>query len=125
MNIKSLDIGYNGITKEGVEYISKYIKNNENIITFNIEGNYLCNEGIKIICESVSQKKGKNYISYLDFQNNNITKKGCSCISNMLLESPFINGILLKNNSLENDGVNKIISTICNENSNLISLDLL
>ena len=124
MNIKSLDIGYNGITKEGVEYISKYIKNNENIITFNIEGNYLCNEGIKIICESVSQKKGKNYISYLDFQNNNITKKGCSCISNMLLESPFINGILLKNNSLENDGVNKIISTICNENSNLISLDL-
>ena len=42
----------------------------------------------------------------------------------MLLESPFINGISLKNNSLENEGVNKIISTIGQENSNLISLDL-
>jgi len=101
MNIKSLDIGYNGITKEGVEYISKYIKNNENLITFNIEGNYLCNEGIKIICESISQKKGKNYISYLDFQNNNITKKGCSHISNMLLESPFINYIYKINNKIQ------------------------
>ena len=124
MKMKSLDIGYNGITKEGAEYISKYIKNNENLITFNMEGNYLCNEGIKIICESISQKKGKNYISYLDFQNNNITKKGCQYISTMLLESPFINGISFRNNSLENEGVNKIISTIGQENSNLISLDL-
>ena len=124
MNLKSLEVGYNGITKEGAEYISKYIKNNENIMTLNIEGNYFCNEGMKIICESISQNKGRNYISFLDFQNNNITNKGCQHISNMLSNSSFINGISLKNNSLENDGVIKIISSITKVNSNLISLDL-
>ena len=124
MNLKSLEVGYNGITKEGAEYISKYIKNNENIMTLNIEGNYFCNEGMKIICESISQNKGRNYISFLDFQNNNITNKGCQHISNMLSNSSFINGISLKNNSLENDGVIKIISSITKENINLISLDL-
>ena len=124
MNLKSLEVGYNGITKEGAEYISKYIKNNENIMTLNIEGNYFCNEGMKIICESISQNKGRNYLSFLDFQNNNITNKGCQHISNMLSNSPFINGISLKNNSLENDGVIKIISSITKENINLISLDL-
>ena len=40
---------YYGITKEGTEYISKYIKDNQSLMTINIEGNYLCNEGIKII----------------------------------------------------------------------------
>ena len=124
MNLKSLDIGYNGITKEGTEYISNYIKDNESLITMNIEGNYLCNEGIKIICESISQKNAKNTISFLDLQNNNITNKGCQHISNMLKESPFINGISLRNNLLYNDGVNKIISSISDENSNLVSLDL-
>ena len=80
--------------------MSKYIKNNENLITFNIEGNYLCNEGIKIICESITQNKNRNYISFLDLQNNNITNKGCEYISKMISESPFINNISLKNNLL-------------------------
>ena len=124
IQLKSLEIGYNGITKEGMEYMSKYIKNNENLITFNIEGNYLCNEGIKIICESITQNKNRNYISFLDLQNNNITNKGCEYISKMISESPFINNISLKNNLLESDGVNRIISALSSENSNLISLDL-
>ena len=124
MNLKSLEIGYNGITKDGTEYIAKYIKDNQNLITINIEGNYLCNEGIKIICDSINQKNGKNTISFLDLQNNNIANKGCQHISEMLLESPFINGISLRNNLLYNDGVNKIISGINNTNSNLVSLDI-
>ena len=124
MNLKSLEIGYNGITKEGTEYISKYIKVNESLFTMNIEGNYLCNEGIKIICESISKKKSRNIISFLDLQNNNITNKGCPFISKMLSESPFINALSLRNNLLYNDGINKIISSINNENSNLVSLDI-
>ena len=123
MQLKSLEIGYNGITKEGTEYMSKYIKNNENLITFNIEGNYLCNEGIKIICESISQNKNRNYISFLDLHNNNITNKGCEYISKLLSESPYINNISLKNNILESDGINKIFSALSSQNSNLISLD--
>ena len=122
MNLKSLEIGYNGITKEGTEYISKYIKDNQSLMTINIEGNYLCNEGIKIICDSINQKNGKNNISFLDLQNNNISNKGCQHISEMLSESPFINGISLRNNLLYNEGINKIISGI--SNSNLISLDI-
>ena len=123
MQLKSLEIGYNGITKEGTEYMSKYIKNNENLITFNIEGNYLCNEGIKIICESISQNKNRNYISFLDLHNNNITNKAGEYISKLLSESPFINNISLKNNILESDGINKIFSALSSQNSNLISLD--
>ena len=124
LSLKSIEIGYNGITKEVTEFISKYIKNNENLITFNIEGNYLCNEGIKKICEAISQKNSQNIISYIDLQNNNITNKGCFHISKMLSESQFINSISLRNNLLDNDGVSKIISSICSTNSNLVSIDL-
>ena len=124
LSLKSIEIGYNGITKEVTEFISKYIKNNENLITFNIEGNYLCNEGIKKICEAISQKNSQNIISYIDLQNNTITNKGCFHISKMLSESQFINSISLRNNVLDNDGVSKIISSICSTNSNLVSIDL-
>ena len=124
MHLKSIEIGYNGITKEGTGYISKYIKNNHNLNTFNIEGNYLCDEGIKTICESISQKKGTNTISNIDLQNNNITNKGCIHISKMLSESPFINSLSLRNNILCNDGVIKIISSLKSQTSNLISLDI-
>ena len=123
MNLKSLEIGYNGITKEGAKSISKYIKYNEHLITLNIEGNYLCNEGINSICDSISLKE-RNLLSFLNLENNNITKKGSQYISKILIESPFINCLSLKNNSLDNDGVNKIISLINLENSNLISLNL-
>jgi uncharacterized protein (UPF0212 family) len=42
----------------------------------------------------------------------------------MLSESPFINAISLRNNLLYNDGINKIMSSINNEKSNLVSLDI-
>ena len=124
MHLKSLELGYNGITREGTEYISKYVKNNQYLNNINIQGNYLCDEGTKIICESLSQKKNINYVSYVDLQNNNITNKGCIYISKMLSESPFLNGISLRNNLLYNDGINKIISSLKSQNSNLISLDI-
>ena len=124
LNLKALDIGYNGITREGTEGLISFIKNNDKLITFNIGGNYFCDEGIEEICESFVQKNNKNILSYLDFQNNNITKIGCEFVYNMLSDSPFINGISLKNNTIKNEGVIKIFYSLTSENSKLICLDL-
>ena len=98
LNLRTLDLGYNGITKEGTEQIGSFVKNNEKLITFNIGGNYFCDEGIEEIYDSFSQKRSKNKISYIDLQNNNISKIGCEFIYKILHDSPFINGICLKNN---------------------------
>ena len=124
INLKSLDIGYNGLTREGTELLISFIGNNQSLITLNLGGNYFCDEGIEEICQSLSQKKSKNKISYIDLQNNNISKIGCENIFNMLNDSPFINGICLRNNFLCNEGVIKIFSSLFSENSRLICLDL-
>ena len=123
LNLRTLDLGYNGITKEGTEQIGSFVKNNEKLITFNIGGNYFCDEGIEEIYDSFSQKRSKNKISYIDLQNNNISKIGCEFIYKILHDSPFINGICLKNNFLNNEGVTKILSCLT-ENSKIICLDL-
>ena len=124
LNLKSFELGYNGLTHEGTELLVNFIKNNDKLITFNIGGNYFCDEGIQEICESMSQNSSKNKLSYVDFQNNNISKIGCEYIYHMLIESPFINGICLKKNFLNNEGVCKIFSALSNEHSKIIYLDL-
>ena len=124
LNLKTLDLGYNGITREGTEILISFIKNNDKLITFNIGGNYFCDEGIEEICECFNQKMNKNKLSYIDLQNNNISKVGSEYIYKMLCDSPFINGISLKNNFLTNEGVIKIFSSLSSENSRLICLDL-
>lgn len=124
ISLKTLDLGYNGLTKEGTEVLGSFAKNNDKLITFNIGGNYFCDEGIEEICEYFSQNKSKNKLSYIDLQNNNITKVGCEHIYNMLIESPFINGISLRNNFLKNEGAMKILSALQSENSKIICLDL-
>ena len=124
LNLIAFELGYNGLTHEGTELLVDFIKKNDKLVTFNIGGNYFCDEGIQEICESMSQSSTKSKLSYVDFQNNNISKLGCEYIYNMLIESPFINGICLKNNFLNNEGVCKIFSALSNENSKIISLDL-
>lgn len=124
LSIQTLDIGYNGLTNEGTEFLVNFVKKNDRLITLNIGGNYFCDEGIKEICESLAQNLSKNRLSYIDLQNNNITKLGSEYIYDMLVESPFINGIILKNNYLNNEGINKIFSSLNTEKSKLICLDL-
>lgn len=124
LKIKSLDLGFNGLTHEGAEILVKFVKNNDKLLTLNIGGNYFCDEGIQTICEAFSQNGSKNKLSYLDLQNNNITKIGCEYIYDFLEVSPFINGICLKNNFLINEGVIKIFSALTNELSNIIILDI-
>ena len=124
LNLIAFEIGYNGLTHEGTELLVEFIKKNDKLITFNIGGNYFCDEGIKEICESMSQSTSKSKLSYVDFQNNNITKLGCEYLYQMLIDSPFLNGICLKNNFLNNEGVCKIFSALSNDDSNIISLDL-
>ena len=124
ISLKTLDLGYNGLTREGTELLISFVKKNDKLITLNIGGNYFCDEGIEEICDSLSQNKSKNRLSYIDLQNNNISKLGCEHIYNLLNNSPFINGIILKNNFLCNEGVIKIFSSLFSENSRLICLDL-
>ena len=124
LNLKAFDLGYNGLTHEGTELLVNFIKNNDKLITFNIGGNYFCDEGIQEICESMSQSLSKSRLSYVDLQNNNISKLGCEYIYQLLIDSPFLIGISLKNNFLNNEGVCKVFSALSDESSKIISLDL-
>ena len=65
ISIKSLDIGYNGLTWEDTELLVSFITNNQNLITVNLGWNYFFDEGIEEICESLSQTKIKNKKSYI------------------------------------------------------------
>lgn len=124
ISLRTLDLGYNGLTKEGTEILGSFVKNNDKLITFNLGGNYFCDEGIEEICNFFTQRNSKNRLSYIDFQNNNITKVGCDYIYNMLIESYYVNGISLKNNFLKNEGVIKIFSSVISKNSHIICLDI-
>jgi len=124
LNIKALDLGYNGLTHEGASLLINFVKNNEKLMTLNIGGNYFCDEGIKEICDDLCQDRNKNRLAYIDLQNNNITKVGCETIYYMLTDSAFINGICLKSNFLNNEGAIKIFSALNTESSKIISLDL-
>ena len=136
LEIKTLNVEYNGITKNGINYFVDFLKNNQNIITLQLGGNYICDEGIKKMSESFIYKiskddngkiiinnENKNRISYLDIHNNNITKNGMDIIANTIINSPFINGLYLNGNNIETEGVNKLFLNL-NCDSKLISLDL-
>ena len=135
LEIKTLNLEYNGITKDGTNYFD-FFKYNKNLITLQLGGNYLRDEGIKKIAENFIYKISKdndgkiiinndnqNRISYLDIHDNNITKNGMDIISNTIIYSPFINGLYLSGNNIENEGVHKLFSNL-NSDSKLISLDL-
>ena len=185
ININLLDLGYNGITKEGINHLVNYIKNNKNKINkLYLGGNYLCDDGIeilskifkriniikepepepKIINNTSSNKEnnkkinlnnktinsdnntntnnnninnnininnkqnlyyeGNNKISFLDLQNNNLTKKSSNYISTIIMSNnPEITELILSNNNLGNEGIIKIISSI-KINNKLLSLDI-
>jgi Ran GTPase-activating protein (RanGAP) involved in mRNA processing and transport len=119
LNFIAFELGYNGLTHEGTELLVGFIKNNDKLVTFNIGGNYFYDEGIQEMCKSVSQSSSKSKLSYIDFQNNNISKLGCEYIYHILVDSSFINGICLKNNFLNNEGACKVFSALSNENSKI------
>jgi Ran GTPase-activating protein (RanGAP) involved in mRNA processing and transport len=195
INIELLDLGYNGITKEGVNHLVNYIKNNRNkISTLYLGGNYICDDGleilsslfirenkniendIKIVVNTNNSRENNdtsnlnnsnllnntnnkdlnntasgdvknnnslinnnntnsannnslfvdnnNKITFLDIQNNNLTKKSCNYINNIILaNNTEITHLIVSNNDLGNDGIIKVLSSI-KVNNKLLSLDL-
>lgn len=195
INIELLDLGYNGITKEGVNHLVNYIKNNRNkITTLYLGGNYICDDGLEIL-SSIFTRENKNVeidlknivntnnsrenndtsnmnnsnilnntnnkdlnntvssnvknnnslinnnnsnsannnssfvdnnnkITFLDIQNNNLTKKSCNYINKIILaNNTEITNLILSNNDLGNDCIIKVLSSI-KVNNKLLSLDL-
>ena len=195
INIELLDLGYNGITKEGVNHLVNYIKNNRNkITTLYLGGNYICDDGLELL-SSIFTRENKNIeidlknivntnnsrenndtsnmnnsnilnntnnkdlnntvssnvknnnslinnnnsnsannnssfvdnnnkITFLDIQNNNLTKKSCNYINKIILaNNTEITNLILSNNDLGNDCIIKVLSSI-KVNNKLLSLDL-
>ena len=195
INIELLDLGYNGITKEGVNHLVNYIKNNRNkITTLYLGGNYICDDGLEIL-SSIFTRENKNVevdlknivntnnsrenndtsnmnnsnilnntnnkdlnntvssnvknnnslinnnnsnsannnssfvdnnnkITFLDIQNNNLTKKSCNYINKIILaNNTEITNLILSNNDLGNDCIIKVLSSI-KVNNKILSLDL-
>ena len=195
INIELLDLGYNGITKEGVNHLVNYIKNNRNkITTLYLGGNYICDDGLEILSRIFTRENknveidlknivntnnsrenndtsnmnnsnilnntnnkdlnntvssnvknnnslinnnntnsannnssfvdNNNKITFLDIQNNNLTKKSCNYINKIILaNNTEITNLILSNNDLGNDGIIKVLSSI-KVNNKLLSLDL-
>ena len=123
LTLRTIDLSYNGITKDGVTSLIDFIVSNNKLVTLNLAGNYLCDEGIKKLSEIYSFSSFHVKLSYLNLENNNITKNSCKYINKIISSSMFITSILLNNNPLFNDGSINILSHI-DFDCSLITLDL-
>ena len=123
LSLRTIDLSYNGITKDGLTSLIDFIILNNKLVTLNLAGNYLCDEGIKKLSDIYSCSKIQIKLSYLNLENNNITKNSCKYINKIISFSMFITSILLNNNPLYNDGVINILSHI-DFDCSLITLDL-
>jgi len=125
--LRTLDLGYNGISEDGIFPIYKYIKINEKLLSLFLAGNCLGDKGlelfVKLLLNQDCNNTNNSKLSYLDFSNNNLTKESCKYINNIIYLSSFITSINISYNNLCNEGANNIFSFI-NMKSKLISLDL-
>ena len=65
-----------------------------------------------------------NKITFIDLQNNNLTKKSTKSICNMILSNnPDVTELILSNNNLGNETIFKIVDSI-KINNKLLSLDI-
>ena len=137
-SINMLDLGYNGITKEGINHLINYLKNNKNKITkLYLGGNYLCDEGVEIlstIFKRIDKVKQDEPNENNDENNNDESKNNINDSKNVNIENKSsFNKISVNNirNSLKNRR-ESLLSNIFNnfnnnyiENNNIVSfLDL-
>ena len=126
-SLRTLDISYNGISEEGLVLLVEYIKTYGKLLSLFISGNYLCDTGLELFIKLLFNEDknifNKIILSYLDISNNNLTKKSCKYVNNIISFSSFINCINIGYNSLYNEGVNNIFAYV-NTKSKLVSLDL-
>ena len=124
LNIKAIDISYNGLTKNGTKYISSFVQKNENLISLNVSGNYIGDEGIRSISDAFPENEHTSKLTYIDLQNNNISQKGCQLICNIINHSDYLNGLYINNNPLTSEAVYKIFFQISSKNSYITTLDI-
>ena len=130
--LRTLDIGYNGISEEGMSSLFIYIKTNNKLLSLFFPGNCLGNTGLEQFVKSLFNQDNNNKnvvnskISYLDLSNNKLTKESCKYINSIISMSEFITSINIGYNSLYNEGVNNIFECLNKKSikSKLISLDL-
>ena len=141
MNINMLDLGYNGITKEGIIHLVNYIRNNKNKINkLYIGGNYLCDDGLEILSnifervnivkqkaqEEIKEETNDENIKDIDNDNKNIynSTKIINYINNNNKDNKNIYNStkIISNNDNNKDKKNIYISTkIINSNDNPIN----
>ena len=120
--LRTLDISFNGIQDNGVRFFCEYLKSNTKLISLFIGGNYIRDEGIAILTETLFENN-LNKISYLFLENNALTSKGADSLSKIISYFPFINSISLKTNKIKDDGVFKLFKNLQSE-SKIISINL-
>ena len=120
--LRSLDISFNGIQDNGVRFFCEYLKSNTKLISLFIGGNYIRDEGIAILTETLFENN-LNKISYLFLENNALTSKSADSLSKIISYFPFINSISLKTNKIKDDGVFKLFKNLQSE-SKIISINL-
>ncbi len=122
MILRTLDISYNGLEIKGIQIVCEFIKINNKLISLFIGGNYICDEGTKILIDTIIDNSNCK-ITYLFLDNNNITSKGYNYISIIISYHPFLNSINLKSNNLLDEGVKGIFTSL-NPESKLSTIDL-
>ena len=153
INIELLDLGYNGITKEGISHLTNYIKNNKNRINkLYLGGNYLCDEGIIILSniferrniiklkepEEKEKEKEKNENSSNNNKiiksnknihnsintSKNISKSNSNKNMNNIINNAQNNGINNNNNNNLNNHINNVQNIYIENNNKISFLDL-
>lgn len=121
--IHTLDISDNKIGKHDIKEMIAYIKDEKcNLENFNIAANYLGDDNIKQICDSLAENISYKLVT-LNLGNNNITDSSIQSICNMIEKCSGLHVMILNLNKLTNAGGTSIIKTL-RSHSEMRILDL-
>jgi Ran GTPase-activating protein (RanGAP) involved in mRNA processing and transport len=101
--IRHLDIRFNNIGIQGIQYLVYSIQNNNSkypLQVLRISGIECGDEGIKILVHAMIENQENVSLQELDVSNNNISKSGAAEIANLLLYYPSLKVLNCSNNEI-------------------------
>ncbi|CAF0836697.1 unnamed protein product [Didymodactylos carnosus] len=101
-----------------VQYLADALMVNKELDTLTLSKNYLLDEGLKLICDSLKMNS-KTQLRLLDLDENKITDEGCKYISEMLIQNTKLCGLNLDDNLIGDGGLLSLAhAVIINSNNN-------
>ncbi len=117
---KKLELSNNQITLVGASIIAKALNNNTTLEILYLRGNALGDIGVGAIAKTLSLNNCK--LGMLDLQRIGITDEGIEYLAEMLKINTMLVRLLLGNNEISHQGVERLANVLTHHNTTLLSI---